>query len=124
MWSARLDSNWCTRPLLLAAQVGILGKLKPRQEKVIVRLFEEGVDGWKAGLSEENYIRITRTSRATATRDLRGLVESSALIRRDERRHTRYRLNIPGNEQGCGRRRATRTVERADKNKLRFRYLR
>lgn len=74
------------------------GKLKPRQEKVIARIFEEGVDGWKGGLSAENYISITKTSRATATRDLRGLVELGALIRTGERRHTRYRLNIPGNE--------------------------
>lgn len=74
------------------------GKLNPRQEKVIARMFEEGVNGWKGGLSAENYIRITKTSRATATRDLRGLVELGALIRSGELRHTRYRLNIPGNE--------------------------
>jgi len=74
------------------------GKLKPRQEKVVVRMFEEGVDGWKGGLSAENYISITKASRATATRDLRGLVELGALIRSGERRHTRYKLNIPGNE--------------------------
>ena len=71
------------------------GKLKPRQEKVIARMFEEGVDGFKGGLSAENYISITKASRATATRDLRGLVVFGALIRSGERRHTRYRLNIP-----------------------------
>ena len=74
------------------------GKLKPRQEKVIARMFEEGLAGWKGGLSAENYISITKASRATATRDLRGLVESGALIRSGERRHTRYRLNVPGSE--------------------------
>ena len=73
------------------------GKLKPRQEKVIARMFEEGIDGWKGGLSAENYISITKASRATVTRDLRGLVELGALVRSGERRHTRYRLNIPGN---------------------------
>jgi len=26
------------------------GKLKPSQEKVIARMFEEGVEGWKGGL--------------------------------------------------------------------------
>jgi Fic family protein len=70
------------------------GKLKPRQEKVIARMFEEGVDGFIGGLSAENYISITKASRATATRDLRGLVVLGALIRSGERRHTRYRLNI------------------------------
>jgi Fic family protein len=73
------------------------GKLKPRQEKVIARMFEEGVDAWKGGLSAEIYISITKASRATATRDLRVLVELGGLIRSGERRHTRYRLNIPGN---------------------------
>lgn len=72
----------------------IRGKLKPRQEKVIARMFEEGIDGWKGGLSAENYISITKASRATATRDLRGLVVLGALRRSGERRHTRYRLNI------------------------------
>ncbi len=70
------------------------GKLKPRQEKVIARMFEEGVDGFRGGLSAENYISITKASRATATRDLRDLVASGAFIRSGERRHTRYRLNI------------------------------
>jgi len=74
------------------------GKMKSRQEKAIARMFEEGVDGWKGGLSAENYISITKVSRATATRDLRGLVDLGALVRDGERRHTRYRLNIPENE--------------------------
>ena len=70
------------------------GKLKPRQEKVIARMFEEGVDGFTGVLSAENYISISKASRATATRDLRSLVLLGALIRSGERRHTRYRLNI------------------------------
>jgi Fic family protein len=70
------------------------GKLKPRQAKVIARMFEEGVSGFKGGLSAENYISITKTSRATATRDLRDLVALGAVSRSGERRHTRYRLNI------------------------------
>ena len=42
----------------------------------------------------ENYITITRSSRATATRDLQDLVAKGALIRTGELRHTRYHLNI------------------------------
>jgi len=56
------------------------------------------VDGWKGGLGAENYMSITKVSRATATRDLRDLVELGALIRSGERRHTRRRLSIPGND--------------------------
>ena len=59
---------------------------------MIERMFREGPDGFKGGLSAENYIAITSTSRATTTRDLQDLVEMGALMRTGERRHTRYWL--------------------------------
>jgi Fic family protein len=71
------------------------GRLNARQEKVIARMFREGVEGFRGGLSAENYIAITKTSRATATRDLQNLVEMGALRRTGERKHTRYFVNIP-----------------------------
>lgn len=70
-------------------------RLNPRQEKVVARMFREGIDGFKGGLSAENYISITKTSRATATRDLQDLVDKGALRRAGERRYARYYLNIP-----------------------------
>ena len=70
------------------------GHLNARQEKVIARVFREGIDGFKGGLSAENYIGITKTSRATATRDLQDLVAKAALTRTGELRHTRYHLNL------------------------------
>ena len=70
------------------------GQLNGRQARVIARMFEEGIDGFKGGLSAENYITITGTSRATATRDLQDLVEKGALSRTGELRHTRYRLSL------------------------------
>jgi Fic family protein len=72
------------------------GLLNERQDKVIARLFREGIDGFKGGLSANNYIAITRTSRATATRDLQDLVEKGALKKTGELRHTRYHLNLAG----------------------------
>jgi Fic family protein len=72
-------------------------QLNERQEKVIARMFQEGIDGFKGGLSAENYITITKTSRATATRDLQDLVAKGALIKTGELRHTRYYLAIPEN---------------------------
>ena len=69
-------------------------KLNDRQAKVIERMFREGPDGFKGGLSAENYISITGTSRATATRDLQELVELGALTRTGERRYTRYWLKL------------------------------
>ena len=68
--------------------------LNDRQAKTIERMFREGPAGFKGGLSAENYISITGTSPATATRDLHDLVEKSALTRTGERRHTRYWLNL------------------------------
>lgn len=72
----------------------LAGKLNPRQMKVLLRMFEEGPNGFKGGLSAENYIAITKTTRATATRDLTDLVEKGALVKTGELRHTRYRLNL------------------------------
>lgn len=73
---------------------GLRGQLNERQAKAIARMFREGIDGFKGGLSAENYITITGTSRATATRDLQDLVEKSAFTRTGELRHTRYHLNL------------------------------
>jgi Fic family protein len=62
-------------------------------------MFREGIDGFKGGLSPDNYITITKTSRATATRDLQDLVTMGALTKTGELRHTRYHLNLaPTNE--------------------------
>lgn len=72
------------------------GKLNARQEKVLARMFREGLDGFKGGLSAKNYIGIAKTSRATATRDLQDLVDKSALTKTGELRHTRYHLHLSG----------------------------
>jgi Fic family protein len=70
------------------------GTLNERQEKVIARIFREGIDGFKGGLSAENYVSITGTSRATATRDLQNLIERGAVTKTGELRHTRYHLSL------------------------------
>jgi Fic family protein len=72
------------------------GQFNERQEKVIARMMREGPSGFKGGLSAENYIRITGTSRATATRDLQDLVEINALVRTGTLKSTRYYLCIAG----------------------------
>lgn len=70
------------------------GKMNFRQEKVVARIFREGMEGFKGGLSAENYLSITSTSRATATRDLQDLVEKGILIKTGELKSTRYHLNL------------------------------
>ena len=68
--------------------------LNERQQKVIARMFREGIAGFKGGLSAENYIAITGTSRATATRDLQDLVEKHAFTKTGIGKGTRYQLKF------------------------------
>jgi len=70
------------------------GQLNDRQEKTIQRMFKEGLEGFKGGLSAEKYISITGTTRPTATRDLHDLVEKKALFRSGTFKSTRYYLNL------------------------------
>lgn len=70
------------------------GHINARQEKALLRMFAEGPDGFKGGLSAHNYRTITDAATATATRDLAKLVELGALKRQGERRYARYHLNV------------------------------
>jgi len=72
----------------------VKSQLNERQEKALARIFREGVEGFKGGLSAENYISITGAARATATRDLQDLVNKGVLIRTGALKSTRYHLNI------------------------------
>lgn len=71
------------------------GRFNARQGKVIERMFREGPGGFQGGLSAENYLRITGTSRATATRDLAELVTLGALTKSGTGKGTRYQLFLP-----------------------------
>lgn len=69
-------------------------RLNPRQQKVLLRLYAAGPEGFIGGLSAANYQAITKTSAATARRDLADLVNKAALLRSGEKKGTRYWLNI------------------------------
>jgi len=71
------------------------GELNERQTKALMRMFREGPEGFKGGLSAGKYSAITGSSPATTTRDLSDLVSKGALTRDGELRHARYRLNVP-----------------------------
>ena len=71
------------------------GRINARQEKVLLRMFREGPEGFEGGMSAKKYSTIAETPPATTTRDLTGLVEAGALVRSGELKHTRYVLNIP-----------------------------
>lgn len=65
-----------------------------RQEKVLLRIFTEGPEGFAGGLSAGNYQRITKASPATSTRDLSELVKMGALAKTGDRKHARYSLRL------------------------------
>lgn len=72
----------------------VKSQLNERQEKALARIFREGMEGFKGGLSAENYISITGAARATATRDLQDLVDKGVLTRTGVLKSTRYHLDI------------------------------
>jgi Fic family protein len=71
------------------------GQINERQKKVLLRMFREGPEGFKGGMSSRKYATITGASPATRTRDLVDLVEKGALVRTGELGHARYHLNLP-----------------------------
>jgi Fic family protein len=71
------------------------GQLNERQQKALLRMFKEGPEGFKGGLSAGKYSTITGASPATATRDLADLTAKGALVRTGELRHARYTLSVP-----------------------------
>jgi Fic family protein len=83
----------------LIDKTGLLDRLRDqlndRQHKALLRMFREGPEGFKGGLSAGEYGSITGASPATTTRDLVDLTEKGALVREGERRHARYTLNVP-----------------------------
>jgi Fic family protein len=70
-------------------------EINERQKKALLRMFEEGPEGFKGGMSAGKYANITGASPATTTRDLTDLVEKGALMREGELRHARYLLTVP-----------------------------
>jgi Fic family protein len=66
------------------------GLLNERQNKALLRVFREGPNGFKGGLTASKYAAITGASPATTTRDLVDLVDKGAIVRQGEHRHARY----------------------------------
>lgn len=67
-----------------------------RQLTVIRRMLEEGTKGFEGGMNAKKYIGITRTSKATATRDMQQLLEMGAFVLSGKAggRSTSYQVNI------------------------------
>jgi Fic family protein len=71
-------------------------QLNERQLTVIKRMLEEGPKGFEGGMNARKYIGITKTSKATATRDMQQLLEIGAFILSGKAggRSTSYQLNL------------------------------
>ena len=66
-----------------------------RARKVVLRMFEDGEAGAKAGLSAAKWMRMAKVSKPTATRDLADLAQAGAIVPTGDGPQTRYRLNHP-----------------------------
>ncbi|QJB56534.1 Fic family protein [Pseudodesulfovibrio sp. zrk46] len=66
--------------------------INDRQRKALNKLLDAGPDGFEGGLSNKKYIGMTKTSSATATRDLKALVEAGLLVQSGGGRSIRYAI--------------------------------
>lgn len=69
-------------------------QLNERQLKAINKMMEQGQEGFKGGMTAKKYISITKTSKATATRDLQQLAEMNAFTKVGAGRSVSYELNM------------------------------
>lgn len=69
--------------------------LTPRQRKVLQRLLDDGDGGFLGGLNADKYMKMTKVSKATATRDLALMVASGQLRSEGKGRAVRYLVNVP-----------------------------
>jgi Fic family protein len=68
--------------------------LNARQTKVINKMFDAGINGFEGGMTAKKYISITKTTKATATRDLQELVKNEIFKKEGDGRSTHYLLNL------------------------------
>jgi Fic family protein len=65
-----------------------------RQSKVLKKMLEEGTKGFEGGMNAKKYMRITKTSKSTATRDLQKLNEMGIFKPSGKGRTTSYKIQF------------------------------
>jgi Fic family protein len=67
-----------------------------RQLTVVKRMLDEGPRGFEGGMNARKYVGITKTSKATATRDMQQLLEKGIFVQRGDAggRSTSYELSL------------------------------
>lgn len=68
-------------------------ELNTRQVKVIARMLQEGPH-FEGGMTSKKYMSITKTSKATATRDLQDLVHKGIIKSEGDGRSTSYQVKV------------------------------
>jgi Fic family protein len=69
-------------------------QMNARQLKAIRRMLDEGPGRFEGGMNARKYISLTKTSKATATRDLQDLAKKKILLPSGGGRSTHYKVNI------------------------------
>jgi len=69
-------------------------QLNERQLKIITKMLDYGIEGFKGGMTAKKYMSIAKTSKATATRDLQDMVEKQCLCLMGAGRGVHYELNL------------------------------
>jgi len=71
-------------------------QLNKRQIKVLQKILDIGTDNFLGGLSTKKYISITKTSKATAVRDIKELIEHGCItqVKGTSGRNIRYKLQF------------------------------
>ncbi|RZK66554.1 MAG: Fic family protein [Pedobacter sp.] len=69
-------------------------KFNERQVKVLQKMFSFGPDGFEGGMTAKKYISLTKSSKATATRDLKELENLGVVESFGAGRSVQYKLNI------------------------------
>lgn len=68
--------------------------LNERQLKAILKMLDAGPEGFEGGMTAKKYMSITKSSKATATRDLQALIELGAFVNQGGGRSTHYSLQL------------------------------
>lgn len=66
--------------------------MNTRQIKVLKKMLDMGAEDFKGGMTAKKYMSITKTTKATATRDLQNLVQNNILEKQGDGRSTHYHL--------------------------------
>ena len=74
--------------------------LNERQRQLLKRLLDAGDGGFLGGLNVDKLLKMTKTSKATATRDLSDLVQRGLLHTTGQGKALRYYLSVPGWKHG------------------------